>query len=37
MLTLEEFLVGPQQNSLAPDELIVEVVVPLPSAPSAVQ
>ncbi|MFH0915130.1 MAG: molybdopterin cofactor-binding domain-containing protein [bacterium] len=31
-LTLDEFLVGPQQNSLAPDELIIEVVIPLPAA-----
>ena len=30
-LSLDEFLVGPQQNSLAPDELITEVVIPLPT------
>ena len=31
LLSLEEFLVGPQMNSLAPDELIIEVVIPLPA------
>lgn len=33
-LSLEEFLVGPQQNSLAKDELIIEAVVPVPPGKS---
>jgi len=31
LLPLEEFLVGPQATVLAPDELILEIVLPLPS------
>jgi CO/xanthine dehydrogenase FAD-binding subunit len=34
LLPLEEFLVGPQMNSLSPDELILGVVLPLPAGPS---
>ena len=30
-MALDEFLVGPQQTSLAPDELIIEVMIPLPA------
>ncbi len=33
-LTLDEFLVGPGETSLASDELIVEVIVPLHSGPT---
>ena len=31
LLPLEDFLVGPQMNSLSPDELILGVVLPLPA------
>lgn len=31
LIALEEFLVGPQATSLAPGELILEVILPLPS------
>ena len=31
LLSLQEFLVGPQKTSLAPDELILEVVIPVPT------
>ena len=34
VLSLEEFLVGPQQTALAPDELIIEVVIPVPAGKS---
>ncbi|MCL5734284.1 MAG: FAD binding domain-containing protein, partial [Actinobacteria bacterium] len=29
-LTMDEFLLGPQQTALAPDEIIIEVAIPLP-------
>ncbi len=33
-LALDEFLIGPQQTSLAPDELIIEVLIPVPAGRS---
>ncbi len=33
-LSMEEFLVGPQQTALMPGELIIEVVVPIPKGQS---
>jgi carbon-monoxide dehydrogenase medium subunit len=35
VLTLENFFLGPGKTSLAPDELLVEIQIPMPSAHSA--